>query len=134
MVRFRRGRALLVLAVLAGLLGLAGHLALAWWDEPLEVAEATIVEVAPGARVAGVAEALERAQILKHPTLWAWQMRLRGLAGRLRAGEYQIPPHLSPHELATQLVSGKVLLHPVTLVEGWTLRDRKSTCLNSSHT
>ena len=33
MVRFRRGRALMVLAVLAGLLGLAGHLALAWWDE-----------------------------------------------------------------------------------------------------
>ena len=122
-MRVRRGRAFALLALLAGLVGVSAHLAVAWWDEPLETAQAVIVEVEPGARLAGVANQLEAAKVLTHPTLWGWQMRLRGLAGRLRAGEYEVPPHVSPRELAALLVSGKVLLHPVTLVEGWTLRE-----------
>jgi UPF0755 protein len=124
MVRIRRGRALFVLCLLLGVAGLAVHVAIAWWDEPLAGVHAPIiVEVPSGARVSGVAAQLGQRGVLNYPTLWAWQVRIRGLASRLRAGEYELRAGASPHDLATLLVSGRVLLHPVTLVEGWTVSD-----------
>ena len=127
-LRSRRGRALRVLAVGAAILmtivGALGYRALQWWDAPLAGLTApVVVEVASGERVNTLAERLGALGVLDKPQLWAWQARLRGQAGHLRTGEYEIKAHSTPREVLSLLVSGKVLLHPVTLVEGWTLRE-----------
>jgi UPF0755 protein len=41
----------------------------------------------------------------------------------LKAGEYRLTPGLTPPSLLDLLESGRVVLHKVTLVEGWTVLD-----------
>jgi UPF0755 protein len=45
--------------------------------------------------------------------------RLAGLAERVKAGEYLLEPGLTARGLVDELVAGRVLLHAVTFVEGW---------------
>jgi UPF0755 protein len=44
------------------------------------------------------------------------------LATRLKAGEYRLQPGTSPEMLLDQFVAGDVILHALTLPEGWTFR------------
>ncbi len=121
MARLRGGRVLLLLPALVGVLGLGVHWAMAWWDTPLTgLRAATVIEIQSGDRIATISQRLAAQGTIDFPLLLTWQARLRGLAGHIRAGEYEVHAHASPHELIGVLVSGKVLLHPVTLVEGWT--------------
>jgi len=111
--------AIVVALVLA--VGLAYYAADNWYRAPLaRVTAPQILEVAPGVPLASVAQALAARGILDHPRLWALIARRDGLAARIQAGEYSIAPGTSPAGLLDQLVEGRVVLHPVTLVEGWT--------------
>jgi UPF0755 protein len=49
--------------------------------------------------------------------------RLSGLAGQMKAGEYEVVAGTTPLGLVRQLVEGRVKLHTLTIVEGWTIRD-----------
>lgn len=95
-----------------------------WYERPLAALTTPLtVEVPPGATVGAVAHALARAGIPIEPRLWSALTRASGRARRLRAGEYLIPAGASPVQIADQLVQGRVLLHPITLVEGWTVAE-----------
>lgn len=48
--------------------------------------------------------------------------RVMGMARMIRAGEYQLKPGETPMRMLRQLVSGSVLLHELTLVDGWRFR------------
>jgi UPF0755 protein len=121
----RRGRsgwraliagAALVLGV-ALLDGYAEH----WYRAPLgRVTEPGTFEVAPGQPLGAVARGLEAKGLLDHAWLWTLIARRDGKAARIRAGEYAYAPGLTPAGLLDELVEGRVVLHPVTLVEGWT--------------
>ena len=93
-----------------------------WFHAPLASGAAPLpIEVTPGESLARVADQLATLGILDHPRLYVLVARCQGLAGRIRAGEYQIQPGTSPATLLEQLVEGRVLLHAVTLVDGWTV-------------
>jgi len=132
MVSVRR----LLLAV-AVLLVLAAGAALAlyfyagrWQRTPLPGLTTTVViEVAPGEPLARVADGLAARGVLDEPRLFTWLARREGKAARVQAGEYALVPGTSPLALLEQLVEGRVILHPVTLVEGWTV----ATALESLH-
>jgi UPF0755 protein len=119
-------RALIAVAVLLVVVALAlGGAYLAaerWYRAPLAGLTApAIIEIAPGEPLGRVAERLaERRGLLEHPRLFAWLARRDGKAARVQAGEYLLAPGTSPAGLLDQWVEGRVLLHPVTLVEGWT--------------
>ena len=92
-----------------------------WYRAPLAALTATtVVEIAPGEPLARFAERLAARHLLEHPRLFAWLARRDGKALRVQAGEYALVPGTSPVALLDQLVEGRVLLHPVTIVEGWT--------------
>jgi UPF0755 protein len=80
-----------------------------------------VVEIQPGEPLARVADGLAARGVLDHPRLFGWLARRDGKAARVQAGEYALAPGTSPAALLEQLVEGRVLLHPVTLVEGWTI-------------
>jgi UPF0755 protein len=116
-------RAVLVLAVL-GMLAVA---AAGWWawrelDAPGPARDAVIVEVPAGRPLARIAAQLEQAGVLRHARLFEWYGRLSGQAARMRAGEYRFPAGSTPREVMARLVSGEVVLHALTIVEGWTYR------------
>lgn len=118
---------LLVLLVLAALAaGAAG-----WWawqqlDAPGPATAPVTVEIPAGAALARVADRLEAAGVIRHARLFEWYGRLSEQAGRVRAGEYRFPAHATPREVMTRLVSGEVVLHSVTVVEGWTYRQMRA--------
>ena len=49
--------------------------------------------------------------------------RWKGLASGIKAGEYEIEPGTTPRALLEKMVSGQVLLHSFTIVDGWRVQD-----------
>lgn len=119
------------LALLAGLLlcasALGGYLYWHWNREPLPIAQTVDVEITPGESLRQVAREFADKGVLAH----AWDLslfaRLQAAAGGLRAGEYRIEPGTTVAGLLTLLRSGKVVMHQLTLVEGWTFRQALAT-------
>ncbi|MCU0975688.1 MAG: endolytic transglycosylase MltG [Steroidobacteraceae bacterium] len=116
-----------LLAALAGALAVAGGwLGLRWLDDrrmaaPVEGLQAPAVFVIErGTSLRGVVRVLENAGLLEHPGSFSRSAVRSGVAASLKAGEYEARPGVTPAELLGMLAEGRVLLHPLTLVEGWT--------------
>ncbi len=114
---------LAVVLVAGGAAGLAALAVRDWLRTPLALPDEAVFVVAPGQSVTAVARRLEAAGWLDHPRWLALLARWREDAGRVKAGEYRLEAGLTPPALLDKLVAGDVLLHSVTLVEGWTLRE-----------
>jgi UPF0755 protein len=67
-----------------------------------------------------IPDQLERAGIIDSPLWFNLTLLLDGNRGKLKRGEYLFKEHLSLREAEDVLVSGKVLLHKVTVPEGLT--------------
>jgi UPF0755 protein len=114
---------LLAVGIAAGLAG--------WWawqqlDAPGPASEAVVVEVPAGMPLARIAHRLEAEGVLKHPRLFEWYGRASGTAGRVRAGEYHFPAGSTPREVMERLVRGEIVLHSLTIVEGWNFRQMRA--------
>ncbi len=95
----------------------------AWLQEPIAgLVEPTVFEVPRGASLTSVARRLEKAGLMERPRSWLRHASRNGLATRLKAGEYRLQPGTSPEMLLDQFVAGDVILHALTLPEGWTFR------------
>lgn len=92
-------------------------------DEPLNIAAPVRFKVPVGARFAHVAADLAARGIVAEPRAWVLFARWRGLAAAIKAGEYEIEPGTTPRALLMKMVSGQVLLHSFTIVDGWQVRD-----------
>ncbi|HZP65156.1 MAG TPA: endolytic transglycosylase MltG [Rudaea sp.] len=91
-------------------------------DAPLApLAEGVSINVPLGTSLPGTVRLLEDAGVrTESPLYWralAWQMHA---AGRLHAGEYALPPGITPRELLRRMAAGEVVQHRFTIVEGWT--------------
>ena len=66
-------------------------------------------------------------------TNWIYlYIRLFNKSNQIKAGEYLILKEDSHLDVIDQFISGKVHLHPFTIIEGWTLTDLNNAILNSS--
>src|SRR5690606_5166302 len=86
--------------------------------------------IKPGTALGLVAQQLERDQVLDEPFLLRLMARLDGSASRVKAGEYQLLPGLTPRRLLRMLVSGEVVLHSFTIIEGWTFKQMMQALRN----
>jgi UPF0755 protein len=118
-------RTLLALLAIAVLVIAAGALYVRHWlAQPLAIGdEPAIVEVQPGQTLTAVARELAARGLLAHPQLLALYGRFIGADSRMHAGEFSIKPGTSPRDLLQALVSGAVVQHSVTVVEGWTFHE-----------
>ena len=95
-----------------------------WLAQPLAIGpEPAVVEVQPGQSLTTVARDLAARGLLSHPRLLALYGRFTGADLRMHAGEFAIKPGTSPRGLLQAFVSGAVVQHSVTVVEGWTFRE-----------
>jgi UPF0755 protein len=119
-------RFLIVLIVLA----LAGLAVAVWRDyrrfseTPLPGAHAdATIDIARGARYRDIVRQLRRERISRAaPLYWRVLGRELGVAGRLHAGEYALPPGTTPRDLLRKMAAGEVVQHRFTIVDGWTFR------------
>ncbi len=81
--------------------------------------EELVFVIEPGSTFSGVTEDLTALGIITHPTWYRVHGRLTGLEGSIQAGEYSIDASLTPKSLLARFVSGNVVLHAFTIVEGW---------------
>ncbi|MGO8855427.1 MAG: endolytic transglycosylase MltG [Steroidobacteraceae bacterium] len=92
-------------------------------DAPLNVAAPLRFKVGVGARFAHVASALAAQGVVARPRSWVLYARWKGLDTAIKAGEYEIEPGMTPRELLGKIVSGQVVLHSLTIVDGWRVQD-----------
>jgi UPF0755 protein len=92
-------------------------------DEPLHLSAVLRFKVAPGTSFARIAADLAARGVLAQPKVWALFARWKGLAPRVMAGEYEVPPGTTPRQLLMKMVAGQVLLHSFTIVDGWRVAD-----------
>jgi UPF0755 protein len=121
-------RIALLAAVMAVVALAAGYLFFRdWLNSPLAIGpEPAVVDVAPGQSLTSVANDLAARGLLRHPQLLALHARLTGADARMRAGEYAVQPGTTPATLLQLFVSGAVVQHSVTIVEGWTFSDLRA--------
>jgi peptidoglycan lytic transglycosylase G len=116
-------RVLAISLAVAAACGLAATVWLAHALSPVAGPDAAEVafEVEPGDTLVRVATRLQGAGLVRDARIAEWWARLRGLAPRLRAGEYGLSPAMSPERIFEQIASGQVLTHPVVVPEGFTM-------------
>jgi len=113
-----------------GLLILLASFAAGWvWMDyrefeqtPLSLPEGGVAYTLPsGGSAATLGRDLVAAGYLsaRHDLYLRWLAWSSGRAARLQAGEYRLQPGLTPAALLDLLVSGKVVQHALTVVEGW---------------
>jgi len=93
------------------------------FDRPGPLPASTVVVVPKGEGVSGIAERLERDEVITDRGMFMtsiiYFMYLRG-AGALKAGEYEFKKAASMRQVLDTLVEGKSIDHKVTLAEGLT--------------
>ncbi|MCC5869762.1 MAG: endolytic transglycosylase MltG [Gammaproteobacteria bacterium] len=112
---------LLMLCLLAVAGGVAGY---AWLerylDAPMRIDEGGArLDVGSGQSLSALATGLAGREIMTHPRVFARWARWQGADQRIQAGEYLLPAGATPRTLLAMLVQGRVVLHPLTVVEGW---------------
>ena len=92
-----------------------------WNVQPLPMGTAAVeVDILPGESLRKVAERFEATGLLRRASDLFLYARLEGAAGEMRAGEYRVEPGTTVAGLLALIRSGKVVMHSLTLVEGWT--------------
>ena len=126
-MRVRALRWILLTAVCGGIVVAAcAILALGWrsLSAPMNVAvNGDWLNVVPGTSLTRISEELSQRDILEAAWALNTYARFSGDAKWIHAGEYLIGSGSSPRQLLEQLVSGRVYLYNLTIIEGWTFTD-----------
>ena len=122
----RRALQLLAIAVAAGVL--AAYLSFQWMLGPLapaadgsRPAQVTIVDIPDGMPLRQLAARLERERLIRSQTAFMLLGKLLGADRHIQAGEYAVHAGMRPRAMLADFMSGHVVLHPVTIPEGYTV-------------
>jgi UPF0755 protein len=95
-------------------------------NEPLAFPAGYLVEVPKGGSLSALLHEWQRAGFLRSPrqrVYFSLYARATGDVRRIQAGEYELAPGMRPVDVTALLVSGRVVLHELRLVEGWRFVD-----------
>ncbi|GAB4349783.1 MAG: endolytic transglycosylase MltG [Oricola sp.] len=91
------------------------------FEEPGPLATSVTHSVRPGSNISQIAQSLESYGIVSNSRIFEAGVRVYGHENDLKAGEYEFKAHASMKDIMDVLVSGKAILHPLTVVEGTTV-------------
>ncbi|MEO3998691.1 endolytic transglycosylase MltG [Mesorhizobium sp. CAU 1732] len=91
------------------------------FEGPGPLAAADTILIKPNTGVSEITALLERKGMISDGRIFRIGLRAHGQDGRLRAGEYEVKPQASMREIMDLLVSGKSILHSLTIPEGLTV-------------
>jgi UPF0755 protein len=84
--------------------------------------EARIYVVAPGTSLKGFTRQLYREGLLPDSRTLVWVAYFKGHSRDLKAGEYRFRKGITALELLDQVMAGRVVEYPLTIVEGWSFK------------
>ncbi|NOY73734.1 MAG: endolytic transglycosylase MltG [Gammaproteobacteria bacterium] len=91
------------------------------------------IVIHPGTSLNELADTLYQSQIIQHPTYFKLFARWQGYERKIKAGEYLLTHEMSAEDLLQMLVSGKVVQHAVTLIEGWTFKQVRAALADNKN-
>jgi UPF0755 protein len=94
-----------------------------WYAAPGPLSEETTVMIEPGTGVRGIAQELADAGVLRQPLVYLAMVLAEQPRAVLQAGEYAFAPGIAPQAVTAKLVRGEVVIHRLTIPEGWTSAD-----------
>lgn len=97
---------------------------------PLAVEQEERLIVDGGRSLMSVMRELESRSIIAEAEPVRYWSRITGKGRAIRAGEYRISPDMTLPELIDRMERGEVVLHRLTLVEGWTFRQLREALAN----
>ncbi len=100
---------------------------LAFYVEEVAPSQAVVVTIPPGASFARTAASLEEAGVVSSAEKLRLLVRLRGDATLVKAGEYAFSEAATPNRVLDRLVAGDVVVHRVTIPEGFNLNEIAAT-------
>jgi len=116
---------LFVIVVIVGLGGLAGYQMIRWVEAPLRLPSehppAKVVVIPDGWAFQQVAALLEREQLIRHRLAFVLLAKTLEAERRIQPGEYELHAAMAPKEIMSKLLAGRVVLHSVTIPEGYTI-------------
>jgi UPF0755 protein len=80
------------------------------------------VLIPKGSTFKEVVRILDKEGLLRSPTVFSLMARIRGVTGRVQAGEYELSTAMLPPAILQKLVQGDVLRYRVIIPEGYTVR------------
>jgi len=113
----------LVLVVVLG--GLAGYQMIRWAETPVlsesDHPPSKIVVISEGSTFQYVADLLEREQLIKSRSAFVLLGKAHEADRKILPGEYELNAAMSPADILSKLLAGRVVLHSVTIPEGYTI-------------
>lgn len=80
-----------------------------------------VVLIPPRSSLAAIEGHLQAARVIPPDGRFQWYARLRGVATRLKAGEYVFRAGQTPEDVLRVLVAGKGIRHKITVPEGYNI-------------
>lgn len=114
---------LLAIAVLGALvLATAFGWGIKYYNSPGPNTEDITVIIPRGTGFKGITSLLDEADVIEHPTAFSVIALALEKAGKVKAGEYAFPAHVTPKDVLDSLVEGKTVIHRLTIPEGLTTK------------
>lgn len=86
-----------------------------------------IIIIEDGTSVRDIAGLLEDKGIIKHKVCFLVWSRLKGYSHKIKAGEYSLSSAMSPARIFNIVTRGLIVLHPVTVPEGYSAEQIAAT-------
>ena len=121
----RKKPALLIFALLILMAG-AGALFWSYRDLHAPVVHTKAeqyIEIPRGSTPTAIIERLQTEGVIRRAWPLLAYIKLKGLGGKLKAGEYRFPSPISPLGVLAKLMEGEERLNRFTVIEGWTRWD-----------
>lgn len=109
-------------AVFLLVLGAAGLFAWGYqrFDAPGPAKDSVTIVIPKGLGIEAIGRRLREAGVVDQPLVLSLAARLMRRAHLLKAGEYEFPAGITPHEILDMLVAGRTVVRRLTVPEGWT--------------
>lgn len=116
---------LFVVCVVLALSAVAGlyYLTRQYLATPIALAEPVVVMIEPGQSLTRISQRLADNGYLSWPRVFVAWARWQQLDRSIKTGEYELTPGLTPVTLMDLLMSGRNVQYPLTIIEGWTVRE-----------
>ncbi|MCK5783347.1 MAG: endolytic transglycosylase MltG [Desulfobacterales bacterium] len=89
---------------------------------PADLNNEKVVAIHPGEGLSATAKKLNQDGIIVHPEKFRMFARLKGYDKKIKAGEFLLSSAMSPDTILNTIVNGKVILHKLTIPEGYNIR------------
>lgn len=119
----KKGRVLLMALLALGLIVAGAWFATAPPSAAPGEGETVEIVVPPGAGALAIGRQLQAERLVRFPRVFALAARWRGVESSLKAGRYRVSGGMSWNEILDQIAAGEVVTFPLTVPEGFTLRE-----------